>query len=730
MSLTKEKPMLGKHLNRYTLLLLLFVGTAFAESIQMKPFTIDWRENADSLVNLSFLLDAPAGKGGFIRIRNGHLAKPNGERFRIWGVNFTAASCFPSKENAPVVAEYLARFGINCVRFHFLDSNWSGSLFVKGRDNTRALDPQQFDRLDYFIAELKKRGIYTNLNLNVGRNYRKGDGVKDYEYLGLAKVVNYFDEHIQSLHKEYAKQLLTHHNPYTKSEYRYEPAIAVVEMVNENSIVEAWFSDRLLGKNKKKHPGTWADITPWYANQLTKRYNEWLKERLTLTELKKLRNIAGVKEDELIPRLTKNQFAAAPKKRFHLEAAFYMELEHHYFEKMYHYLKKEIGVRSLIVGTSDHNHWKTGYPLLTSTSQMDIVDGHVYWQHPSYLTDPKTNQRTFSIKNTPMVNEPFNSTVVQLSRSAIAGKPYTISETNHPFPNEYACEGIGILTTYSGFHDWDGIFFYTFEHKGPGEWEARMPGHFDIRPDPVRMTNLAACATIFSRGDVRPALKTVPRSYSIEQVREGIRFPSSERPYFTPRFSLSIPLRHTTRIAGFDDKPRQYPKVSKDSPIVSDTGELTWYYSQQGKGLVTVETEKSQALIGFVKGHNKALKNLSAAVENEFCSIILTSLDGQPISCSQRLLLVTTARSANNGMTWNENRTSLSNWGSAPTVIEPVKGKVILRNLEPSQQIETIPLDGAGKALGYTVGAHSVKGDFILPIGEQATTWYLVRIQR
>ncbi len=302
MSLTKEKPMLGKHLNRYTLLLLLFVGTAFAESIQMKPFTIDWRENADSLVNLSFLLDAPAGKGGFIRIRNGHLAKPNGERFRIWGVNFTAASCFPSKENAPVVAEHLARFGINCVRFHFLDSNWSGSLFVKGRDNTRALDPQQFDRLDYFIAELKKRGIYTNLNLNVGRNYRKGDGVKDYEYLGLAKVVNYFDEHIQSLHKEYAKQLLTHHNPYTKSEYRYEPAIAVVEMVNENSIVEAWFSDRLLGKNKKKHPGTWADITPWYANQLTKRYNEWLKERLTLTELKKLRNIAGVKEDELIPR--------------------------------------------------------------------------------------------------------------------------------------------------------------------------------------------------------------------------------------------------------------------------------------------------------------------------------------------------------------------------------------------------------------------------------------------
>jgi hypothetical protein len=484
-------------------------------------------------------------------------------------------------------------------------------------------------------------------------------------------------------------------------------------MVNENSIVEAWFSDRLLGKNTNKRPGTWTDITAWYANQLTKRYNDWLQERLPSTELKALRNMASVREDELIPRLTKNQFAAAPKKRFHLEAAFYIELEHQYFEKMYQYLKKEIGVRSLIVGTSDHNHSKTGYPLLTSTSQMDIVDGHVYWQHPSYLTDPKTKRRTFSIKNTPMVNEPFNSTVVQLSRSAIAGKPYTISETNHPFPNEYACEGIGILAA----------------HKDPEEWEARMPGHFDIRPDPVRMTNLAAGALMFLRGDVRSALTTISRSYSVEQVREGIRYPYSERPYFSPRFSLSIPLRHTTRIISFDDESGEYPKVSRDSPVVSDTGELAWYYSQQGKGLVTVETEKSQALIGFVKDYNKTLKNISAAIENEFCSIILTSLDGQPISCSQQLLLVTTARSANNGMIWNENRTSLSNWGSTPTVIEPVIGKVILRNLEPSQQIETIPLDGAGKALGHTVSAH-VKGDFILPIGEQATMWYLVRIQR
>ena len=714
----------------WILSLVLIANYAFAGNIQMEPFVMDWRDNADSLVNLSFLLDAPAGKDGFIHVDNGHLVKPNGDRFRIWGVNFTGSVCFPSKSDAPIVADHLARFGINCVRFHFLDSNWSDSLFVKEKDDTRALDRQQLDRLDYFVAELKQRGIYTNLNLNVGRNYRKGDGVRDYEYLGLAKVVNYFDEQIQMLHREYAQQLLTHYNPYTKSEYRNEPAIAIVEIVNENSIVEAWFSDRLVGTNKGKNPGTWTDITAWYADRLTKKYNTWLQGCLSEAELKELRKIAGVKENELIPRLRKDQFDAAPKKRFHLEAAFYMELEHNYFEQMYRYLKDELGVKSLVVGTSDHNHWKSGYSLLVSISRLDVVDGHVYWQHPRYLTDPKTRRRTFSIPNTPMVNDPLNSTVVQLSRSAVAGKPYTVSETNHPFPNEYACEGIGILVAYSAFQDWDGIFLYTFEHKEPEEWSLRMPGHFEIRPDPVKMTNLAACAVMFLRGDVRPALETIPRSYSMEQVREGIRLPSSERPYFTRGFHLSLPLQHITRISGFDKQPGQYPKVAVDNPIVSDTGELCWYHSEQGKGLVTIETEKSQALIGFVKDNNKVLKNISVTAENEFCSIIVTSLNAEPIASSQALLLVATSRSANTGMVWNEDRTSLSNWGSGPTVIESVKGSVTLRNIKPAEHVEALALNGAGKRIGESIRARVVADGFEIPIGELATPWYLVRIRR
>jgi hypothetical protein len=81
-------------------------------------------------------------------------------------------------------------------------------------------------------------------------------------------------------------------------------------------------------------------------------------------------------------------------------------------------------------------------------------------------------------------------------------------------------------------------------------------------------------------------------------------------------------------------------------------------------------------------------------------------------------------------MTWNENRTSLSNWGSAPTVIEPVKGKVILRNLEPAKAIVVIPLNGAGEASSNTSSSQNIKAGLEVSIGEPATTWYLARIER
>ena len=58
---------------------------------EMVPFALDHRRamESHSPVDVSFLLDAPAGKHGFIQVLNGHLSTSEGRRIRLWGVNIT-----------------------------------------------------------------------------------------------------------------------------------------------------------------------------------------------------------------------------------------------------------------------------------------------------------------------------------------------------------------------------------------------------------------------------------------------------------------------------------------------------------------------------------------------------------------------------------------------------------------------------------------------------------------
>jgi len=668
---------------------------------------MDHRAGGSSPADVSFLLDAPAGKDGFVHVVNGHLAKGNGQRIRFWGVHFTDWSRgsveIPPKEDASMWAATLARFGINFVRLHFLDLDSPRGIVDATRANSRSFDAQQLDRLDFEVAEFRKRGIYVDLNLNVGRSYRAGDGVRDFDKIRWAKGLTLYDPRLIELEKEYARNLLTHVNPYTGTAYRDEPAVAIVEVLNENGLYLGFHAP-----------------TPYYDDELTALYNTWLREKRTPEELKKLRELASVPDGDAVPRLKPQEVAATPRERYEAETAFYMDTEASFYEEMERYLKGTVGVKCPIIGTSDHSHTSSPYPMLASLSKMDVVDGHVYWEHPE-SPEPV---------NTPMVNDPLHSTVVQLSRTAFAGKPYTVTETNHPFPNDWASEGIPLIAAYGAFQDWDAIVMYTFEPKKAADWKPYIGDAFDISLDPVRMTEMAAGALMFLRGDVRPARQTVDRTYSTEEVMESRRLPNSEQPYFTPGFPLALPLEHEVRIQSLDGPPTAKITVADPNPIVSDTGELKWYISAQGSGEVTIDTDRTQALIGFIKANDEVLRNLSADLNNSFATVLLTSLDGKPLSRSDRMLLTVGSRVANTGMKWNDAHTRLQNAGGFPTLIEPVAGTVTLRNLDPAAEVRVTALDGAGKPIGDVIDAKKLADAWVFPVGVPVTTWYVVSVHR
>lgn len=709
--------------------------------IEMVPFSMIWENSKDSKLNLSFLLDKPAGKNGFISIKNGHFVKPTGERFKMWGVNLTGGACFPEKKDAPLVAAYLARFGINCVRLHYMDatlshiySNWKPemSLIDYSKNTTRELNIEQLDKLDFLVSELKKVGIYSDINLNVGRSFKKEDGVVEYEFLGTAiKAVSAYDDRIIELQKEYAKQLLTHLNPYTGNTYTNEPAIALVEIVNENSLIDSWMKGKLQGKSTTPTTATWIDIPPYYSTELTKKYNEWLKTHISADKLEQIRKESGVLVSEEIPRLIPKEFKDASELRFHTEAEFIISTEQNFYKHMSDYLKHDLGVKCPIVANSDHSHNKTGNALLSATSLLDVVDGHEYWQHPESVLDKKTGKRFLMIENTPMVNQPEMSTVVHVARSAVEGKPFIISEYNHPAPNEYVCEGFPIFTAYASMQDWDGIFAYTLEHVPADKWNTNYAiansGAFDMGLDPVKMAGIAANAILFQRNDLKPAESCVNRGYSKYDIIEGTRDVSKDEPFFTKGFSPLIALTEKTRINSFDKTINNFPLIENKNEINSKTGEISWHVSD--KSFVEVAAPKTESVIGFIPEKTTKLKHLQARIQNNFAAVSLISVDNKPIATANQLLLVTTARSGMTGMKFSDDRQRLVEPGAKPTTIEVVKGKIILSGLTNAKSVRVESLDGSGNPFKNKTSL-AKKGVASFTIGDDVTVWYLLTIKR
>lgn len=174
----------------------------------------------------------------------GHFRR-SGERIRFFGTNLSAGACFPQKDDAASIAGRMRKMGFNLVRFHHMDNPWGDHIFAPG-NGTRQLDPEMLDRVRYLLYQLRRNGVYANINLHVSRTFSETDGVADAEdILNYGKGVTLFDPQLIALQKEYAAALLTGISPYTGTALVDDPVMAMVEIVNENSLYRMWRDDAL-----------------------------------------------------------------------------------------------------------------------------------------------------------------------------------------------------------------------------------------------------------------------------------------------------------------------------------------------------------------------------------------------------------------------------------------------------------------------------------------------------
>ena len=222
------------------LLLMLMTGVSLAQVPEgWFPFVIG-EIAPDSVANVSGYNNAVAGAKGFIQARDGRFVDGQGNRIRFLATNLTFDSAFPDKDQAPLIARRMAALGINCVRFHHMDNqNKPRGIWDPAFKDRQHMDPEQLDRLDWIIYQLKLNGIYSNINLHVSRKFGPADGFENAEALpNYDKGVDNWQPRMIELQKVYARELLTHLNPYTNTRYVEEPCIAMVELNNENSALQ------------------------------------------------------------------------------------------------------------------------------------------------------------------------------------------------------------------------------------------------------------------------------------------------------------------------------------------------------------------------------------------------------------------------------------------------------------------------------------------------------------
>ena len=688
---------------------------------------MNWNDVPKTVFDLSGYLDAPAGKDGYIRVEGESFIKPDGSRFKLYGVNLNPNFFFLPKEHAAQVAEDFARFGFTGLRLCSLDW-WNGGLFPN-RTNTTVWDEEMLDRFDFFTAELKKRGIRYSIVLSCCRQFRKDDGVRDADRMGFGKATYYFSPKVQEHFFEFVRKILTHKNPYTSTEYRHEPALMWIELLNENSLFEAWVFGRLAPNESSTAKPAWRPLTPYYARELNTLWNEWLEKNVALEKRREWAKALG-STDGTVPQSNGNNWDKCSDEHFAAEMEFFVELEQTFFDKAKKFLKDELGVLSLITGDADHNDWYSPYPhQIAYNMHGDFIDAHGYWEHVNYGPPLQLN------KQNPMVNDPLDSSFNQFARAPMKGKPFTIGESNSFFPHRFAGEHAPILTAYSLFQDWDGILWYAW---GPGQRSdvRTRPDGLSVSTDPIRFANVILSSLMFHRGDIEPAKKTVVRTMTRAEALDSLRWNrTANRPFFTKGYALSTAFQHKVCWQWVEEHDlalkQKYPASASLAHIESDTGQLVWKNADKKQGAVTINTPNTQGAVGFIGGKTETLSDVNIEVENDFSTVILTSLDDQPIHNARRMLLVAHSDYKSTGFEMEEDGKTVKNIGMLPMLFLPVRGKVHIRHLGTVKTLCVTPLTGLGTPVNTSFESIGSGDGLTIPLGQfPASIWYLVEVTR
>jgi hypothetical protein len=642
---------------------------------------------ANALLDLRTLNEKEAGINGHVTAKGDVFLRGDGQPIRFWAVN--GGPC-PDHEQQDYLSGRLAKCGVNLARLH-------GGVFDRSASDPLTIDAEHLDHIHYAVSSLKKQGIYVHLStyFPLWIQLKASDGIPGAALGKNPFCLLFFEPRFQELYKGWAKQVLLAKNPYTGRTLADDPAVAFWEIQNEDSMLFWTFGEASLGA------GPFARLEQLFGAWAAKRYGAPGKALEAWGE-------KHAHDDAAAGRLGLygawdmtgdgyRKSSAGKQRRITDQVHFIAELQRDFYASMKAYITQELGFKGLVTAsnwTTADNTQLGGIERWCYTA-ADVVDKHNYFggEHK----DGGDGSAGFSVRvghtytDRTALTDPASAPFQYLQ---IAGRPHIHTEIAWNKPNRFVAEGTLLTASYAALQGVGGYFWFAtgsgnWANDGGGNWTLMMPGELgqfpaaalqyrrgDLKPGPVVLRQLVTPEEMFAfkgSGFIEGAnadFRTVDAPKASDAGQASAFDPFT---YFVGRAE-----RVYTDISG---APKDAKPVATDlapfidrttKRIASATGELVWDY---GIGLLTVNSPRSAAVTGFLaKAGTIRLGAVTITSDNEYATIQVISLDGEPLAKSRRMLIQSFTEEKMYGFRASNGR--IEDVGRAPINVRDVAGRV------------------------------------------------------
>jgi hypothetical protein len=689
----------------------------------------------ESAIDLRFLNEQFAGEHGCIGVKAGEFVHTgNGQPERFWAVNGP-----PYELNGPELrhcARMLAKYGVNLVRVH-------GGYF----DDRGEVDMAKVKHALEVVAAMKAEGIYTHFSIyfplwlqpKPNTPWLPGYDGKTHPFAAL-----FFNPDFQAQYRKWWTALLTTPNPATGKSLAEEPAVASLEMQNEDSLFFWTFSDQNIPDVELRL------LEKMFGDWLVKQYGSLPATLAKWNSLKVSRD--AVSEGRMGFRPLWNIFNEKTP-RDQDTARFLFEVQTRFYAETHAFLR-QLGFKGPITASN----WATASPeVLGPLEKLSYAGGDFIDRHGYFGCDHKGDNAAWSLRNGHTYADRsalrFEAEEPGKPRQFVhpamdphyEGKPSMLSETTWNRPNRFRSEAPLYFAAYGALQHSDAIVHFALDSD---HWAVK-PGYF-MQPwtlmSPAMMGQFPAAALLFRRGLVsagsvlaevvldQEALlhlsgTPLPQDAALDELRLKDIPPG---PQARPGARLDPLLHYAGRanvrfVSGGGGQPLAKTKVSALASLIdhsaqtvtSSTGELKLDY---GKGTLTINAAQVQGASGLLRAIGRIeTRTLTIASEMELGHIVVVSLDNQPLDKSRKMLLQVMSEEKASGFQTEDGangRKKIMAIGVDPWLVKQFSGTVSFKRADAAQ-LKVTALDFNGYPAGIPQSAKQI-------VLQPSTLYYLV----